>query len=389
MTTRTNRTRAAGLLAGALMLLVAAPAGAATLIVGNGETPCPGATYTTIQSAVNAAAAHDDVAVCAGTYVEQITVPAGKDGLVLYSQEPLAAILRAPATMADPGDIVRIHGAREVTLHGFTIAGPLPDALFCSVFPRTGVRVDGGGSAVIRANRVIDIRSADPARRGCQNGVPIMVGSRAEGEIGSATIDHNTIETYEKTGVLVDNAGSSAAIVGNVVTGDGPTAMIAQTGIEVSNGAEAYVGNNVVSGQIYSRTPLASGLLFALPGRLAVIGNIVHDADYGIVTLDAKGPLIEHNTVAACTANGIDLDESAVGTTDARLIANESHANGQDGIYVSVSSSGNDVSENELFGNRQLDARDDSSGKGTAGTANAWLHEQSRTDNHSGYLCEP
>ena len=389
MTIRTDRARVTGLLTGALFVFAATPALASTLIVSSGSTPCPGAAYATIQDAVNAAAPHDEVRVCAGTYAEQIVIPAGKDGLVVRSSEPLGAVIQAPAAMTDPGDVVRINAARDVTLEGFTIAGPLPDALFCSLFPRTGVRVNGGGSATIRANRITDIRSETSDLRGCQNGVPILVGSAPEGETGTAVIAQNPIEAYQKTGVLVDNAGSSAFVLGNTVTGDGPNVTIAQNGIQVSNGADAVVNGNWIAGQIYSPSPLASALIVYLPGRVSIVRNNVSDTDYGIVTIDATAPEIRDNKVFACAANGIDLDEETIGTTGALVAGNESHDNTFDGIFVSPASKGNDVRDNRMFADKAFDAEDDSTGDGTAGTANRWLHDHCKTDNHGGLLCEP
>ncbi len=389
MKSRKLRVRGSSVLALVGVSLGGATASAATLTVSNGSAPCPDATYATIQSAIDAASPHDEVQVCAGTYAEQITIAAGKDGLVVRSREPLAAVIQAPATMADPGDIVRINAAHGVSLQGFTIAGPLPDALFCSAFPRTGIRVDGGGFAIVRANRIVDVRSTNPALRGCQNGVPILVGSQPEGEIGSAYIDHNTIEAYEKTGILVDNAGSSAVIIGNAIAGDGPSETIAQNGIQVSNGATADVSTNEVWGQVYSPSPLGSGILFYLPGRVSAEGNVVHNADYGLVTVDAPAPILEHNTAFACTVDGIDVDESVTGTSGALIVANESRDNGLVGIYVSASSKSGVLDSNVMSGDAQFDARDDSSGQGTAGTANVWAHDRCKTDNHGGRLCEP
>ena len=56
-------------------------------------------------------------------------------------------VIKAPLVMTDPGDIVTINGAQNITLRDFTVAGPLPDSLFCSLFLRTGVRVIGGGTS--------------------------------------------------------------------------------------------------------------------------------------------------------------------------------------------------------------------------------------------------
>jgi pectin methylesterase-like acyl-CoA thioesterase len=47
------------------------------LIVDDNLLDCPNAQYTTIQSAVTAAVPGDKIKVCAGTYIEQVTIPAG------------------------------------------------------------------------------------------------------------------------------------------------------------------------------------------------------------------------------------------------------------------------------------------------------------------------
>ena len=72
----------------------ASPSG--NLVVGNPLT-CKNADYPTIQAAVTAASPGAHIMVCPGTYVEQVTIPAGKDNLTLQSQKPLQAIIQAPA----------------------------------------------------------------------------------------------------------------------------------------------------------------------------------------------------------------------------------------------------------------------------------------------------
>ena len=201
-----------------------------------------------------------------GTYVEQVTIPAGKDGPV----SPLHGASRRrpsrrkrPRRWPDPGDLVRISASRDVTVEGFTISGPLPDALFCSsdTFKRAGVGVDSGGSATIRANHVAQIRSVDSTYRGCQSGAAILVGTLAGAPAPPSSPATRSTRT-RRPAVFVEGAGSSAVVAWNVVTGDGPNPIMAQNGIEVDYGADGVVQGNRVSGQVYAPSPLASALLF-------------------------------------------------------------------------------------------------------------------------------
>src|SRR5712671_4713062 len=86
------------------------------LIVDDDHADCPTAQFTSVQAAVTAAAPGDTIKVCSGTYVEQVTIPSGKDGLTLFSEGAFQAILKAPPVMLDPKAIVRINGAQNITL---------------------------------------------------------------------------------------------------------------------------------------------------------------------------------------------------------------------------------------------------------------------------------
>ena len=77
---------------------------------GNG---CPRPDYNSIQAAVTAAAPGYRINVCPGTYVEQVTIPAGKDNLWLQSIGRWQAVIKAPPVMADPKAIVRV---KELTM---------------------------------------------------------------------------------------------------------------------------------------------------------------------------------------------------------------------------------------------------------------------------------
>ncbi len=381
------------------------------------------ATYPTIQSAVTAAGPGDHIKVCPGTYVEQVTIPAGKDKLSLESKGHWQAIIKAPAAMADPGDIVHVAGAKDVKLTDFTISGPLPDSQFCSTFPRSGVRVDSNGSATIEKNHITEIRSTSPALRGCQNGLAIVIGRQFEGQVGQATIKDNTIDLYQKEGVYVDNAGSSAKIDHNTITNPGAVNITAPNGIQIGRGASADVKNNDVNGNVFADPTSALGtgiLVFEVNGGVNVQNNDVHGNDLGIETDSGSGVLISDNNVFANRSDGIQLcgvadflcdpimnvsvrnnhvygnlgsGISLIGNASSNTLKNNKVENNgtagddtSDGIRVESAATGNTIQGNHLHGNVTHDCHDDSAGSGTGGTANLWLDDHGTTQNRPG-LC--
>jgi hypothetical protein len=324
---------------------------------------CPNAAYTSIQAAVAASGPGDRVKVCPGVYPEQVTISSGQDGLVLFSQVPRAAVIKAPPVMMDPGDIVRVNGAQDVGIRHFTISGPLPDLLFCSLFVRTGVRVDGGGSATVWGNHITEIRSASPALRGCQNGIAVLAGRQFEGQTGSVELSHNLIDEYQKGGVLVDNAGSYGGIDHNDIVGPGPQPTIAPNGIQVSRGAAADLSHNAVSLNQYTLASFnGTAILLFQPG-------------VGVVTVD-------HNDVFR-NDDGISLFD----TDGAEIGFNRPHDQTRfDGIFADADSRENVIEHNMAFDNAEHDCHDDSVGLRTAGTANFWMKNFGNTENRPG-LC--
>jgi parallel beta-helix repeat protein len=389
--------------AGAAMALSATPAFAATIKVGNDPDRCSNPQHTTIQAGVDAAGPGDKVLVCPGTYVEQVNIPATKDGLKLESQKPLQAVIEAPAVMADVKAIVRVTGAEDVEIEKFTIRGPGGGG--CDSI-RYGVRVDGGGSADIQFNRITAIR--DQGQSGCQNGNAIQIGRQADSTTGKAIVRFNIIDDFQKTGVIVDGAGSSAIIALNAIKGAGPVNYIAQNGVQVSRNADALVQANTVSDLSYTPQNAAStGMLLFDPGKLEVSNNRVRDTDVGIyaITTDAQARIVE-NDVARSVFDGIALDgatgtkvednessDNAVGiglygTTAAKVDGNETGDNSDVGLYAGGDTSNNVFSDNEADDNTTFDCQDESTGDGTAGTANTWVKNVGDTSSPAG-LCKP
>jgi parallel beta-helix repeat protein len=338
------------------------------------------------------------IIVCPGTYVEQVLVPAGKDNLILQSQQPLQAVIQAPALMVTPKAILRIN-SQNVRVQQFTIQGPGGGP--CDSLEE-GVFVDQGGSAVIEHNHITHIR--DTGFSGCQNGLAVLVGRRSMATTGSATVSHNTIDDFQKGGVVVDNVGSTADIEKNIVQGIGPTITIAANGVQISRGATAVVKNNEVSGNVFTPgTVTSTGVLLFQSGTTDVENNKVHDNDTGIYAFASNSSTtVQKNAVVRSTFDGITVDTSSgtqihhnktqqndqgIGvytTTNAMLDNNQAKDNGSNGFFAFSDTSSNTFQDNRASGSGLFDCRDDSHGTGTATTANFWLNDMGQTSSPPG-----
>jgi hypothetical protein len=347
------------------------PSSANMLTVDDG-LDCPNAQFSSIQDAVTAASPGAMIKVCRGTYTEQVTIPAGKDGLTLYSVPDLQAVIKAPMVMALPKAIVRINGAQNVTIRHFTISGPGTGG--CDSI-RYGVRVDDGGSALITDNHITKIR--DTGLSGCQNGVGVLIGRNLECTLGFGTVVHNLIDGYQKGGVVVDGElasdcsgvlaptttsdvpSSNAEVAYNEIDGIGPTGSIAQNGIQVSRGAIANVHHNVVKDNIYMPTTFFSD-----------DGILLYQDSSSQTTIHHNDVYHNNDGIGLYTTSNIDVGW------------NRSHDNAPyDGVFADSDTSNNTIEHNMMFGNAEFDCDDTSAG------ANPWIQDLGYTENRPG-LCK-
>ncbi len=236
---------------------------------GSGTIVSP---FQTIQAAVNAASSGDVINVASGTYTEAVSIT--KD-LTIVGAGALDTIIKAPADLPSEGVIVNVNGSGvRADISGFTIEGPGSSG--CGSL-MAGVFVSNGAYADIHNATIKDIR--DNPLSGCQNGRAVLVGwghGSIDGMVnttGTATVDNVTISDYQKSGIEVDGAGSSATITDNSITGVGATSTIAQNGIEVLYGAAASVSGNTVTGNIYTNpSTQAAGILLYDPATSTTVG---------------------------------------------------------------------------------------------------------------------
>jgi parallel beta-helix repeat protein len=345
---------------------------------------CADATYTTIQAAIDAAASGDTIDVCAGTFPEQLVI--GKS-LTLVGAGRGKTTIAAPSPLGGTQDIVTIAGSGvRVDLSGFTITGPGPTGDCSGLL--SGVFVRDGASATIHGNEITAIR--ENPLDSCQKGAGIRVGRAALSTSGSASISGNTITDYQKTGIVVDGAGSNATISNNTIGGVGSTDQLAQNGIQISRNASASVSGNDISGNSYSKSPESTGiLLYGDLGDVTVSGNTVHgnDVNISLSTVNAKGKVtVDGNTISA-GSRGIALD----GTTGTLIRDNTVSGADRIGLWAGSDTTGNTFDGNQASGASgagAFDCRDESQGDQSAGTKNSWTGNTGAVASPDG-ICSP
>ncbi len=130
---------------------------------------------------------------------------------------------------------------------------------------------------------------------GAQHGNAVVYINGASG-----TISGNTVIDYQKNGITVSGkaadgvalspAKTSALVLNNVVTGEGPITYIAQNGIRISYGATATVKGNTVSGDNYTpKSYVACGLLFYQAAGVKASSNNLFNNEVNLCNVGRGG----------------------------------------------------------------------------------------------------
>ncbi len=196
-------------------------AAAATLVVSNTSPQCPRAEFTTIQSAINAAASGDTVRVCPGIYPEQVTIGinlklVGDNGAILLPES--VAANGSDISNGDPlAAIILVQGASDVTVNGLIVDGSKNGLTQCSPF-LVGILFQNA-SGRIAHNTVRSINT--PTVSGCQDGDAIVAQS-SSGQSSTVEIALNSVHDYQKNGITGNETGTTVTIHDNTVTESAP-----------------------------------------------------------------------------------------------------------------------------------------------------------------------
>ena len=306
--------------------------------VSSADTSCRTAAYSTVQSAVTAAEALEHgnhpravptIKICPGTYSEQVTIskslrlaranvrsgagpvvielPAAVGDDVSVGLSPTSC-QAADAASQRPQSVVEVCAATpsganttgvSVSLSHVTIQGDWQFENSCAV-QMFGVLV-GGGASLALADSVVE-QVGDFPLQGCQSGVSVDAGNSVTGQIGHATLTDDTIETYQKNGVVIDGPGSTGKITGTTVTGSGPTPTIAQNGVQISLGATGSVTNSTITGNNYTGTPQQEGYY-----PTYATGILVYGGGGSVCGIGKNSPLVRKASLTGNTLTNNDV----------------------------------------------------------------------------------
>jgi hypothetical protein len=286
--------------------------------------------FNKIQVALDYVPAGSTIYICPGTYPEQITITkrvtligVGANGLsgsaasgannpVIVS--PTKGVVANASDLSDGSPIAAqvavLAPAGTVNISNLTVDGSNNGLNSCAT-DLVGIYYQNVSGIV---NHVATrFQELPPADFGCQDGLAIFVQSGySSGGTAAVTIENSSVHDYDKNGITADGSGTVAAITANYVVGIGPTSLIAQNGIQVSDGASGKVTSNTVTDDIYINPPdcttsnsctSATGILLYDSGGtsakpLAVTSNTVSNTQGAIIAYGDPSGTADYNNVS-------------------------------------------------------------------------------------------
>jgi parallel beta-helix repeat protein len=366
----------------AVLLGISLPAFSATVEVGNCLPTL--ASYQTISLAVRYAPGGSTIKICPGTYYEQVTIsksltlvgvteaptaanPTGVAGAIIMPPSPGGVQQNAtdlnPNTFFTPpiaaqiavlGPPIATNGPITVNISNLIVDGTNNGLNSCAINLVGIYYQNASGTINHNVTRFQELPTAD---FGCQDGQAIYAqAGYADTTPASVTIENNSVHDYDKNGITVDGDELTATVTANYVVGIGPTSLIAQNGILISDAAVGKINSNVVTDDIYVNASnctsndscaSASGILnYDASGTsgnpIVITGNTISNTQGGIVTQGDSNGNADYNSV---TGNRVTTSPAAGGLIDGiDLCSNNNTASGntvfnssQSGIHIDSS----------------------------------------------------
>ena len=366
-----------------------APASASTLTVDRDHVQCPGAQFSSIEAAVQAAAPGDTVVVCPDTYDESVTIDKpltiqgpGVPGNPGHRKVCTTLAVSDPTTEAivDGTPTAVFVDSGDVSLSGLVIQGPRSVSA-------TGVLVGPFGDVAVTGNLF-------------QNNVQDIRLTAAAAELGGSSVDGNCFRGLGPQGagifgIGVSGAGSNTSVTNNVFFRKGTgLGLNGSSGMSIQNNyafqdnsfanlqrdfRDSTVSNNVVSAM--QSTAISGG-----GSNVTIANNDIEDGLRDAIAPAGSQLSIHDNVIAGNGGSGIDAQPNTL--QDSTIATNLLRQNGNDGIQIEAGNTGNTIADNVARNDGSFDCSDNSVGAGTpAGTANQWINDTGDTENRPG-LCD-
>ena len=232
--------------------------------------------YGSIQAAIDDSMVKDGwtIFIQAGTFIEEIDI---NKSITLKGSANLSTTIQSPdlleedfSTSTKKKSIIYVYGNANVTIDGLVIDGNNKGTNNDSFI---GIAFHNAGGQVI--NNIIE-NIMDASFSGKQGDVGIFA-LNDDGVSRSLDVINNVIENFQKNGMALMGNGLTVNVEGNTVVGEGDTSVIAQNGIQVSDGATGKVKDNIIEDIYYTGGDwTASGILIdnTTTGTVEVQGNL-------------------------------------------------------------------------------------------------------------------
>jgi FlgD Ig-like domain len=265
---------------------------------GNGSVPTP---YLTVQEGVNGTLPGGTLHVADGTYTEQVII-AGKNLAVLGAGAG-STIIQAPAALATTFStnkpVITADGAANVVIQDLKVDGMGNGNANNRL---VGIAYWNAGGLV---SNVAITRVRNTPLDGAQAGVG-LVSSNNTGGPYTLGVSGVVITDFQKNGMTLAGVGMTATVTAGAIIGAGNTALIAQNGIQVSNGAGGSINGTAISGLRYTpATTVSVGLLVFGPGGSVAASNLTGSSRF--VSVQVPVYFID----ASGSVNGAEVDATS------------------------------------------------------------------------------
>jgi len=325
-----------------------ATARATQLVVDDDKVECPSAGFTHIQDAIDAASPGDEIHICKGIYVEQVTISKplniDADNGAILMPSTMQANTTSLFDAAPIASALLVAGTTGVSISGLTVDGVNNGISQCAP-DLIGISFQNASGKLDRT--AVRNFKLSASLNGCQSGTGIFVQS-GNGGVSKVEIDHCTVHDFQKNGITADEKGTVTIIRRNVVTGIGPTTGAAQNGVQIGFGAAGSILENLVTNNVWAPctaiatcTAVATNILITQSDDVEVSGNTAGISQANIFA-HGNNTVIERNeTFATMVFDGIRLQGD-----QSRVHQNHVFNGAESGIFLSGNN--NVVTDNEI-----------------------------------------